>query len=124
MSNERSPRDVCSITIGINGLINYSLLAGVHKVVSDWSRSFSGVQSDAAALEREGEPLEERPSARLDERPRRLHLRCLGERAHDLLPERRLRLELEVVAQPGLDVLAELGEGLELARRAGEVVVE
>src|ERR687887_1647439 len=27
MSNERSPRDVCSITIGINGLMSGSLLA-------------------------------------------------------------------------------------------------
>src|SRR3954470_3804869 len=28
MSNERSPRDVCSITIGINGLIRVSLASG------------------------------------------------------------------------------------------------
>src|SRR5919199_1030431 len=47
-----------------------------------------GVERDAAALERQGEPLEERAGTRLDERAGRLHLRRLGEREHGLLPER------------------------------------
>src|SRR5919206_5040344 len=37
------------------------------------------VERDAAALERQREPLEERPRTRLDERARRLHLRGGGE---------------------------------------------
>src|SRR5919199_2510638 len=82
------------------------------------------VERDAAALQREREPLEERPRPRLDERPRGLHLRRGDERAHDLLPERGLALQLEVLAQAGLDLLAQLGQRLELARRAREVVVE
>src|ERR671933_2895854 len=79
------------------------------------------VERDAAALEREREPLEERPRTRLDERARRLHLRGGGERAHDLLPEDGLALELQLGAEPRLDLLAQLGEGLELPRRAREV---
>src|SRR5918911_152045 len=53
-----------------------------------------GLERDAAALERQGEPLEERAGTGLDERAGRLHLRRLGERAHGLLPERGLGLEL------------------------------
>src|SRR5919197_1927941 len=83
-----------------------------------------GVERDAAALEREREPLEQCPRTRLDERPRSLHLRGLDERADDLLPECGLALELEVFAQARLDLLAQLGQRLELARRAREVVVE
>src|SRR5205085_96333 len=34
------------------GSLRYSLLAGVHKVIADWSRSFSGVQSFSRAAAR------------------------------------------------------------------------
>src|ERR687883_354359 len=149
MSNERSPREVCSITIGMSGLIAPLLLAGrgpqsclclvsfllgcpellacgreldgdplhlrgdavegageakrlarlgpdpLDELVAGAAGDLEvGVERDAAALERQGEPLEERAGTRLDERAGRLHLRRLGERAHGLLPERGLGLEL------------------------------
>src|SRR5207253_8765118 len=82
------------------------------------------VERDAALLERERKALEERACPRFDERSRGLDLRGGREGAQDLLPERGLHLELELGPEPRLDVGAQLGDRLELARRAGELVVE
>src|SRR5215218_2635557 len=83
-----------------------------------------GVDRDAAALERLEEPGQESAGSRVDELRRYLDLRGLDERIGDVRPELRVRLLLELRAQPGLDVLAQVGERLELAGRAGEVVIE
>ena len=49
MSNARSPRDVCSTTIGISGLMSPPSLPGVHIFIPVGAFSFSGVQSFSRA---------------------------------------------------------------------------
>ena len=69
-------------------------------------------------------PFEQLARSRLDERACPLHVR----RAHELVdrggPERSVDLLVDRGADPALDVRAQLGERVELARRAGELVVD
>src|SRR5437016_5061559 len=106
MSNERSPREVCSITIGINGLIR--LAPSGHGQVL--------LEADAAPLDRADQPVQQLARAHVDERAAGLHLRRLDELVDDRRAEGALDLGVELLAQPVQDVRAELPDRFELAR--------
>ncbi len=75
-------------------------------------------------LERAHEAGQELTGARLDERPGRIHVRCPHERVDRVGAEGILDLHLQLLAEPRLDVGAQVGQRVELARRARELVVE
>ncbi len=83
-----------------------------------------GLDRDAAPLERADEAGEEVGGARLDERERRLHVRLPHELVHGGHPVGRVDLGVDLLAERRLDVRAQLLERVELARRAGQVVVD
>src|SRR5438046_471372 len=113
MSNERSPREVCSITIGINGLMlapccrgsTVSSLAG--RIPCRVSRCSHG-----------------RARARLGQRSSCLNTRLLDEQVRSRGAEVGLGLLLEDVPDALLDVGSQLLQGVELARGARHLVVE
>ena len=82
----------------------------------------SGV--DAAPAERADEAVEQLARARLDERAGRLDVRRSHERVDGGGSERRVDLLLDRDADAPLDVRAQLGERVELARRARQLVVD
>ena len=82
------------------------------------------LERDAARLDLTGEATQQLARARLDERPRCVDLRSGDERVGCVGPELGLDLVLDLLAQARLDVGAQLGERLELARGAREIVVE
>ena len=83
-----------------------------------------GLERDPAPLERLDQAGDELTRAALDERAGRLDLRGVDERVGGGGAEPGLDLLLDLLADPLLDVGAQLRERVELAARAGEVVVE
>ena len=83
-----------------------------------------GLRRDAAALERLDETREELAGARLDQWGGRLDVRCVDEGVGRGRPELRLGLLLDLLADALLEVRAQLGQRVELARRARELVVD
>src|SRR5919201_2037698 len=82
------------------------------------------LRADDAALERAPERVQQLPSPRPPERDGGPEVRSLDERVDRGRAELRLRLLLEHLANAPLDVLAQLGEGVELACGTCEVVVQ
>jgi len=83
-----------------------------------------GLGRDPAALERADEPCQELGGARVDEWAGRLDVRGFDQRVGGGGPELRLDLLLDLLADALLEVAAQLGERVELARGARQLVVE
>ena len=83
-----------------------------------------GLGVEAAALEGAQHRVQQLGGARLDERVGDVHLGRLDQLVDRAGAEVRLELGLDRLAEARLDLGAELLERLELARRAGELVVE
>src|SRR5581483_10693881 len=83
-----------------------------------------GLGRDPASLERAHQAGEELRGPGLDERSRRLDVRGDDERVRRGGPELRLDLLLDLLAQRRLDVGAQLGKRIELARGARQLVVD
>src|SRR5258708_5227103 len=115
MSNARSPREVCSITIGIKGLIDAP--PGRGSTVS-YRRGPSPAPGSIASRARA------RGRRRLGEWALRLEAGGLDQAVHGGGTEDALDLVLDLLPESALDVGAQLLEGVELARRSREVVVD
>ena len=103
------------------GLLGHPL----HELLGRLARELEvGLGADPAALERAAEAVQELARARLDERAADLDVRGLDERVDRGGAELRLGLLLEHVVHPLLEVGAQLGERVELARGARQLVVE
>src|SRR5262249_57266793 len=79
---------------------------------------------DCAALERSGQPAEELAGPRGDEWSGRLDVRSLDERIGGGRAELGLDLLLDLLAESALEIGAQAGERVELARRLCQLVVE
>src|SRR6266545_6640361 len=82
------------------------------------------LERNASRLDLPRKAAEQLARARLDERSRGVHLRRGDDRIGDVGAELRLDFLRDLLAQVGLDVLPQLRERVELARRARELVVE
>src|SRR5436305_184906 len=110
MSKARSPREVCSTTMGTNGLMGYSLLPGVQSFGACAGCSFSGVQQLARA--------------QLDEWAGRDEVGGANELVDSGCAEEPLELLVDLRPEPLLDLAAQLAERVELGRVLRELVVE
>ena len=83
-----------------------------------------GLRRDPAVRERADEAVQELPGTALDERAGALHVGGTDELVDRRRTVRALDPLLERDAEPALDVAAQLGQRVELARRARKLVVD